>query len=178
MSRLRRIADRDRIFFITTNLAAGIQPLAARERDPIARQLKRQRDDGDFSLFGYVIMPTHLHLLLAPAKLDLTALTRELKKFTAQEISKARDASGPIWQPRYFDFILRRVSDCWDKLQYIHENPVRAGLVHKPTEWKWSSATHYASQDASSRRSPAFPAIDKIDLPADRDAPLYPAKWP
>jgi len=90
MSRLRRIADRDRVFFVTTNLASGIQPLTAAERDLVLTQLAQQRADNDFFLFGYVAMPTHLHLLLAPERRGLMTSMYRLKRFTALCIAHGR----------------------------------------------------------------------------------------
>jgi len=171
VSRLRRIADRDRVFFVTTNLAPGVGVLAPIERDIVLEQLNRQRTAGDFLLFGYVVMPSHLHLLLAPDECGLTTAMYRLKRFTAQNILKHRRSRGAIWQARYFDFILRRVGDFWGKLEYIHSNPVEAHLAAKPEDWRWSSAVHY-------ERSGTPPVqVDLVDLPADRNAWLYPAPW-
>ena len=134
-------------------------------------QLARQRAAGDFLLFGYVVMPSHLHVLLAPDGRTLVAAMYALKRFTAQEIAKERRKHGAVWQARYFDFILRRVGDFWDKLEYIHNNPVQAGLSVRPEDWHWSSAAHYSASCA-----PPVP-VDSVNFPADRNAWLYPAPW-
>jgi putative transposase len=172
MSRLRRIADRDRIFFVTTNLVRGVRSLSPAERDLILLKLEAQRVRCDFCLFGYVVMPTHLHLLLAPDQSGLIDIMRRLKRFTAQRIAKDRDQEGALWQARYFDFVLRRVADFWDKLEYIHENPQEARLVDHASAWSWSSAAQYE------KGAPVcILKVDRIDLPADRNALLYPAPW-
>lgn len=171
VSRLRRIADRDRIFFVTTNLASGVAPLAAAERDVVLRQIARQHAAGDFLLFAYVVMSDHLHVLLAPNGCGLTDAMYRLKRFTAQEIVKRRRSRGALWQARYFDFVLRRVGDFWDKLEYIHSNPVEGQLVKRPEEWRWSSAAHYLGAGTSPT------PIDSVNFPADRTAWLYPAPW-
>lgn len=164
VTRLRRIADRDRIFFVTANLRRYRPALAAHERDVVVKQLARQHAAGDFFLFGYVIMPSHVHLLIAPKAPGLIAVMREFKSCTAAHLALLRRARVAIWQPRYFDFVLRRVGDFWDKLEYIHQNPVEAGLAEKPEYWRWSSASHYA-------RAASVPVtIDAIDLAADRRA--------
>jgi REP element-mobilizing transposase RayT len=64
MTRLRRIEDRDRIFFVTFNLGRGIQALSDAERDLILNTLAELRGPDDFALFGYVVMLEHVHLLL------------------------------------------------------------------------------------------------------------------
>lgn len=164
MTRLRRIADRDRIFFITTNLRPRSPALTSGERDVVLKQLVRQHTTDEFLLFAHVIMPSHVHLLLAPKGMGLIAIMREFKSRTGQQLATARGTSAAIWQPRYFDFVLRRVGDFWDKLEYIHQNPVEAGLAEKPESWPWSSAAHYG------RTVPVPVSIDPIDLPVDRRA--------
>ena len=171
MVRLRRIEDRDRIFFVTTDLARGVAPLSPAERDLILEVLAAQRSPRSFSLFGYVLMPDHAHLLLAPREQTLPRILRDLKSKTGHEIARRRRTSGPIWQPRYFDNIIRRVRHFWGKLDYIHENPVQAGLVSAPEDWKWSSYAFYAKLGA------VTVVPDAVDMPADTNALLWPAPW-
>lgn len=174
VSRLRRIADRDRIFFATTNLRPGISPLTVTERDLILGQLSRQQADGDFRLFGYVVMPTHLHLLLAPDRLGLVDTMYRLKRFSGQEIKTERRLHVPIWQPRFYDFVLRRVGDFWGKLDYIHENPVAAKLVVRGVDWPWSSAAQYCPSEQRKRPQSLPLPVDEMDLPQDRTSLLNP----
>jgi putative transposase len=170
VTRLRRIADRDRIFFITARLGRGVAPLSSTERDIVEEYVFGERAARTFLLFGYVVMPDHLHLLMTPLHVGLQNGMHRLKMRTGRRVRTIRGEHGPFWQPRYFDFILRRAGDFWDKLQYIHQNPVEAKLVTSPEEWPWSSAAHYAKR-------PAKTVIDEIDLPPDRAALLWPAPW-
>ncbi len=62
MVRFRRIEDRDRIFFVTANVARGIRDFSPAERDTILDVLAAQRTPRTFLLFGYAIMPDHIHL--------------------------------------------------------------------------------------------------------------------
>jgi putative transposase len=171
VSRLRRIADRDRIFFVTTNLAPGVVGLSADERRSVLRTLADIRDTGAFLLFGYVVMPDHVHLLLMPMRESLPRILHQWKFKTGHAIAQQRHGTGRLWQPRYFDFICRRVKDFWAKLEYVHQNPVEAHLAARPEEWLWSSASHYSRTG----QPPVVP--DGIDLPADREALLWPAPW-
>jgi putative transposase len=173
MSRLRRIADRDRVFFVTTNIGDGVQPLGPAERDAIVLQLSQQRAHRDFCLFGYVVMPTHLHLLLAPDQSGLAELMLRFKRSSSRKIAKGRRDCGTLWQARYFDFILRKAGDFPEKLEYIHNNPVEARLVKTATDWRWSSAAEYFAVAPR----PAVQTIDRYDLPADRNTPLRPGRW-
>jgi putative transposase len=167
MTRLRRIADRDQIFFITTNLLRNRAAFAPGERDILVEIVGGLRETGAFWLFGYVVMPTHLHLLLKPHGLGLSGLMDELKGLTGKRILRERQIRGPLWQPRYFDNIIRRVRDFWQKLEYIHNNPVAAGLVASPQAWPWSSHVAYSKCCLPTIR------VDPIDLPADGDTILW-----
>jgi len=171
VTRLRRIEDRDRIFFVTTNIARGIAVFTPAERDLILAVLDQHRQRGDFLLFGYVVMPSHLHLLVSPQKQGLIRVMRDLKSKTGFDITRRRKIHGPIWQERYFDNIIRRVRDFWQKLEYIRRNPVEAGLVGNPEEWKWSSYRQIANKAGGPIE------VDPVDFPADGDHLLWPATW-
>jgi REP element-mobilizing transposase RayT len=71
MTRLRRIEVRDRIFFITFNIARGVSVLSESERDLVLATLQALRGPDDFALYGYVVMPDHAHLLLHPRSVPL-----------------------------------------------------------------------------------------------------------
>jgi REP-associated tyrosine transposase len=171
VSRLRRIELAGRFFFITTNLARNVAPLAPHERDSCLEHLALVRERHTFSLFAYVVMPDHVHLLLWTVDHLLPTLMREWKSGSGFAIAKGRRVSGAVWQARYFDFILRRAGDFGRKLDYIHKNPVSAGLVSEPCLWKWSSAAFYGNRS----RVPVRP--DLFDVPVDPNAPLWPVPW-
>jgi hypothetical protein len=54
-----------------------------------------------------------------------------------------RDADGERWQPRFFDRALRSVKEYNEKVEYIHLNPVRAGLVSRPEDWSRPAGSSY-----------------------------------
>jgi putative transposase len=171
VTRLRRIENRDRFFFVTTNLARGTRPLKPAERDLILNTLSVQRNLGEFFIFGYSVMPTHVHLLLHPHNKDLVQIMRNFKSKTGYEILRARGGHGTFWQERYFDAIIRRVRNFWEKLEYIHRNPVEAGLVDKMEDWPWSSYRHYL------RKNEVPVPVDSVGFPSDGDEFLWPASW-
>jgi putative transposase len=51
-----------------------------------------------------------------------------------------------FWQPKYYAFQIYELRKLEQKLAYIHENPVRAGLVARAVDWRWSSARWYFEQ--------------------------------
>ena len=171
VTRLRRIENRDRYFFVTTNLVKNLPPFTPAERDLILTVLGDQRHRGELFLFGYVVMPTHIHLLLHPHNKNLSEFMRNLKSRTGFEVSQARGSSGPIWQERYFDTIIRHVRNFWEKLEYIHRNPVEARLAESPSDWPWSSSRHYYSKGTI-----PIP-VDPVGFSSEGSDFLWPAPW-
>lgn len=87
-----------------------------------------------FFLYGFVIMPDHCHLLLkVPEQSSLSKIVGRFKCGVSHGLCK-----GPLWQPR---FDAKTPFDPKKVLQYIHENPVKAGLVEAPEQYPWSSAS-------------------------------------
>ncbi|HXX21296.1 MAG TPA: transposase [Candidatus Acidoferrum sp.] len=171
MSRLRRIETAGRFFFITTNLRKGAAPLAPAERDICLDALARARTKHRFALFAYAIMPDHVHLLVQTREAVLPQLMRDWKSASGFAVAKRRGKRTAIWQARYFDFILRRASDFGPKFDYIHNNPVTAGLVSKPEDWPWSSAAFYGKRGSVRLRPDVF------EVPSDPNEPLWPVPW-
>ena len=103
--------------------------------------LETLRQRHQFYVFGYVLMPEHVHLLLSEPKLHPLADTlRALKTQTSRKLKGER---MQFWQTRYFDRNIITQDEFSEKLQYMHRNPVKAGLVEKPEDWPWSSYRHW-----------------------------------
>ena len=110
-------------------------------------------------IYGYVVMPQHVHLLVSEPEIGNLAesmhylklsFSKRAKSLTGVQVSvQKRDAnlghqqvlgSGePFWQKRYYDRNVRSVRELGIKLRYLHRNPVKRGLVREPGDWKWSS---------------------------------------
>ncbi len=98
----------------------------------------------DFRLNAFVVMPDHLHLLLVPGETWLSDIMRSLKSFIAKQIIGAMGGAGPIWQSRFHDRAIRREDQFLTAVDYIHQNPVRAGLSPSAEQYPYSSASTYA----------------------------------
>jgi putative transposase len=105
--------------------------------------LERIRVAYQLCVYGYVVMPEHVHLLLSePERATLADALKSLK----QGISRRLIANAEhFWQKRYYDFNIRNHKQFIEKLQYIHRNPVKRGLCERPEDWPWSSFLHYAT---------------------------------
>jgi putative transposase len=105
-------------------------------RDTFLNILEETRRKYQFQVIGYVVMPTHIHLLLSePADTSLSTAMQVLK----QRFSRTRLMEEHVWERRYYDFNVFSSQKLIEKLEYIHMNPVTAGLVNAPADWQWSS---------------------------------------
>lgn len=98
---------------------------------------------------SYCLMPNHVHLILVPHKKDDLAIAvgRTHQKYTGI-INKRENWRGYLWQGRFSSFILDE-KYLIAATRYILLNPVRAGLVKKPWDYKWSSARHHLGLEKS-----------------------------
>jgi len=95
-------------------------------------------------LFGYVFMPTHIHLLIRIDGEKLSAFMRDFKKYISQKAARNLGLNmSHIWAPRYHKIVIFSEDIFYTKLKYMHNNPVKSGLVCNPEDWENSSARHY-----------------------------------
>jgi len=105
------------------------------------RVLEQTRQRYVFYVFGYVVMPEHVHLLVSePKRGTLSRAMQALKTSVAKQSNQK-----PFWLPRYYDFNVYANLKRTEKLRYLHRNPVARGLVTKAHDWPWSSFRHYAT---------------------------------
>ena len=68
---------------------------------------------------------------------------KRLFRGTLSSYAQSVGLSEPVWQARYYDFHLFSAKKVEEKLVYMHQNPVRAGLAAHACDWPWSSARYY-----------------------------------
>lgn len=93
-------------------------------------------------LYAAVVMPDHVHLICLPlvddkGSISIPEITRTIKSESAHRINMALSRTGRVWQDESFDHVLRGDESLRRKVQYILENPLRAGLVTPPEEYPW-----------------------------------------
>ena len=111
-------------------------------RDLFVKRLETVRQQYGFFVYGFVVMPEHVHLLVSePEKGRLAQALQSLKQSVARKL--ALRAAEPFWQARYYDFNVWSERKFTEKLRYIHRNPETRGLVDRPEDWPWSSFRHY-----------------------------------
>ena len=90
-----------------------------------------------------VVMPDHTHLLLQPLTKaidvwhELPEIMKSLKGVSARRINQLLGTSGTVWQEEYFDRIVRDENEYDEKVNYMWNNPFKAGLVGDPDEWDY-----------------------------------------
>jgi putative transposase len=113
-----------------------------REREVFEAALERVRQQYDMCVYGFVIMPEHVHMLVnEPERETLAKAMQSLKQSVARRL--ALRAEDSFWMERYYDFNVWSERKFVEKLRYIHRNPVHRGLVPHPEDWPWSSYRHY-----------------------------------
>jgi putative transposase len=118
-------------------------------QEPFLAVLEQMRRQFDMRVFGYVVMPEHVHVLLnEPAKGDLADAMQMLKtrvSVRARNMGHRIEGGTPFWQARYFDHNVRNHAGFVTQLRYIHRNPVKRGLCCAPEDWPWSSFPAWAT---------------------------------
>ncbi|NOS99661.1 MAG: transposase [Phycisphaerales bacterium] len=174
-SRLRRHDEPGHIHFLTVSTYRRLQFFRHESVcDAFITAMTRTRESCPIRWLGYVVMPEHVHLVVLPQlsavddPVPISVVLRYLKGASGRLAKEAlRDvwrrqaslgtrplnewATGagerPFWKPRGYDFNLFHDEKLREKLDYIHANPVRRGLVQQPEAWQFSSFRFYDSGD-------------------------------
>jgi len=127
-----------------------------------------------YHLIAWCIMPNHLHVLIETKPgYSLSDIAHSWKSFTAHEANKLLGRSGTFWMPDYFDRFIRDEKHFAATVEYIRENPVKAGLVDSPEKWPWSGwpdHEQWGRERRERRRLSREDAEDALDPEGGRDA--------
>jgi REP-associated tyrosine transposase len=142
---LNRFQQTRQLHFVTFSCYQRRQKLGTPfRRRAFEEALERVRQQYEFFITGYVVMPEHVHLLVSePEEGILARALQSLKQGMARRF--ALRSGEPFWQARYYDFNVWSERKRIEKLRYMHRNPVKRGLVERPEDWEWSSFNHYAT---------------------------------
>jgi putative transposase len=164
-----KIQDQQACYFITMTVVHWIDVFSRRDyKDVIVESLNYCIAHKGLNLYAWVIMSNHIHIVgKVETELGMSGFLRDFKKFTSKkivELIQEIPESRGDWLLDKFSFEARRTGraenyklwkddnhaidlstiDMMNKIDYIHDNPVRAGLVHEPDQYVYSSATDYA----------------------------------
>lgn len=116
------------------------------------------------SLWAYVLMTNHVHLIAVPEGFDsLAKAMRGLLSDYALAFNKRYGYNGHLWQARFYSSVLGP-DYLWNAVRYVERNPVRAGIVAQAEDYRWSSAPYHCGirtfDPLVSKESPLIGAID------------------
>lgn len=173
MSTSYHIKDENALYYLTFAVVSWVDVFSKNNyRDIVIESLKYCRREKGLLLYGYVIMTNHLHLIVkAKEGFKLSAIIRDFKKFTSKkcleeiqnipesrrewmlQIFKNAGKSNPnnekyqFWQQDNHPIELYSGEVIKQKLNYIHNNPVRSAIVSNVEDYLYSSARNYAKLD-------------------------------
>ena len=102
--------------------------------------IEASRTETGTQLLSYVVMPDHVHLLVVPGRLGLGHFMRLVKGRFARYWNQREGRSGALWQERYYETVIRTDAGLKMCVDYIHRNPVAAGLSADVGAYPYSSA--------------------------------------
>jgi len=143
------------LVFITTTVTDWL-PIFEKEQAALIaiNQLKETAEFYGVSVIGYVLMPSYLHALLGFSDIsELSKFVQGFKSLTSRKLKRnylgqfktKLNAGGKfrLWKQRFDDIIITSQEQFEIKLDYIHHNPVKAGLAKNAIDWKYSSASDW-----------------------------------
>lgn len=92
-----------------------------------------------FYIYAYCIMDNHYHLLINNNESDISIIMKYINNKYAKYYNKIYKRSGHVFQERFFSEIICSDVHLFNEINYIHDNPVRAGVTTRQEEYKWSS---------------------------------------
>ena len=118
-------------------------------------------DGQRYRVIAWVVMPNHVHVLFQTLSgWPLAKIVASWKKFTARAICDYRRTqstvpgpatlpkdNSPVWHREHWDRFIRNESHLYQAMEYIHYNPVKAGLTACAEDWPWSSARYFCEND-------------------------------
>jgi putative transposase len=129
-------------YFITTNVERNCPLIPFPDGAAlIIGSLRWLHENDRVRLAGYVVMDNHVHFMIVLQEtFTLPSILDSFKTYTATRINRLLKRKGTFWQEGYWDHAIRDEADFWGHLKYIHNNPVRRGLVERPEDYGYSTA--------------------------------------
>jgi putative transposase len=155
----QRFADQRYVFFVTFSVYKRRRLLDLDQpKQIVLGVLNHLLESMSAKCVGFVLMPDHVHALIwLPQPEELTRFLHGWKRMSSFRIREwyaghvanyfvGFGAGERFWQPKSYVFHVHRERKLREKLDYMHLNPVKAGLVQRAEDWRWSSARCYTRQ--------------------------------
>jgi putative transposase len=157
-------------FFFVTTTVLNFNKVFIRDTycNILINNIRYYQERYKFEILAYCIMPSHFHWILKTDSLkgNVSSIMRDIKKYSSWDIMerlgkdespllsdfinvKTEGQKRQFWMHRFDDEAIRDEKMLWTKIKYIHNNPVEAGIVNNPEDYKYSSAKNYILNDQS-----------------------------
>ena len=122
--------------------------LGRRDIAEVVSSALKHYDGIRYHLIAWCIMPNHVHVVVKCVGGNaLRTVVHGWKSFSANEANRRLGRSGRFWMPDYFDRVIRDDDHLWSAIEYVHANPVRAGLCTRAEDWEWSSIHEHRARE-------------------------------
>lgn len=176
MSRKYKFIDREGIYFVSFTVVDWIDVFTRKEyKNIVIESLEYCKREKGMILYAYVIMTNHIHLLIGKSKeeIDFSDIMRDMKKYTSMQLLKmikensqesrkawmlkmmseagvanSNNKKYQFWQQNNHPIDVTNSEKIDKAMDYIHDNPVKAGIVLEPQEYLYSSARNYGHRDS------------------------------
>ena len=167
-----KIRDQTKPHFLTFTVVDWVDVFTRqRYNDIVIKSLQYCIENKNMMVYGYVIMSNHIHIIMQSNIGQLSALIGDFKKYTSKSIitsiqtepesrrewllehfitaatKHSRNQKYQFWKYGNHPEEIYSEKFMWSKLDYIHLNPVRAGIVEKASDYCYSSATNYVKKE-------------------------------
>jgi putative transposase len=145
MGNIKRFYETNAAYFLTTNTENKAAIFGdSRNCKILLVTLEYFKLVLDYRLYGFCIMPDHLHLVIHPVGIyNFSYIMKMIKGSFTRRLNKVDGKIGKIWQKGFYDECIRDSLHLLRVLEYMHNNPLKAGLVHEPEQYLYSSYNHY-----------------------------------
>lgn len=138
------------------------------ENAELLKNALRHFDGERYDLLAWCVMPNHAHVVLKTrAGEDLEKILHSWKSFTSHEINKRNGTSGTIWQKESYDHLIRDGDDLRNQVEYVLDNPVKAGLG----DWEWVGNAY--GRVSAGRQEHSLPRDAAATLASETLTPSY-----
>jgi putative transposase len=155
MVRYRRNFVAGGTFFFTVTLADRTSQALTDHVDALRDAIRLTRHSQPFTIDAIVILPDHLHVIMAlpDGDADYPNRWRLIKRRLTDAVLKSstrvarhRNGEPALWQRRYWEHTIRDEGDFERHVDYIHFNPVKHNVVHRVRDWPYSSFHRFVQQ--------------------------------
>jgi len=102
----------------------------------------------DYKIFAYCVMPDHIHIIIQPCgEYDLSYIMKMIKGGFARRYNKLNVSGGAVWQRKFYEETIRNEAMLFSKIEYIHNNPLKANLASCLENFSYSSYQNFFTSE-------------------------------